>query len=576
MKSVQDILKLDFDARALSPRAWAALIIIALISTLPGFTTLPPIDRDESRYSQAARQMMETGDYIDIRFQDQNRYVKPVGIYWLQVVTATPLGGEDAPIWAHRLPSLFATIFVVGLTAWFGTRLGGAGVGLAAGILLAISMSASVDARMAKTDAVLMAATAVSMVALYFIVVRERAETLAFRGAPLAFWAATGVGLLVKGPIILIVSVPALIVLALWRRDLSFIKRLHVLPGIAVMLAVFLPWFVAIMIETQGEFWQDSIGHALMGKVAKGDDSHGAPPGYHTLLSFVTFWPGILLIALGAVAAWQRRSEPAVQFIVAWLLPFWIIYELVATKLPHYTLPVFPALALIAAFGLRDGVELARSRGVRIAHWIIVALFALVSILIGFLPFLLAGEMETTAPGTAWLGALAGIAVAGTGIYLALKPGFNRLPPLVLSTLGVYIFTFGAVLPNMDRFWLSRELKSEITALGGCTAPHLATIDYREPSLVFNFGTETLLGDEASVLAHLAENRSCGIAAIGQGDYVSFLEAAAQAGVPLKILGQVQGYNYTKGRNITLTILSHSESEYPVPATGNGATGNGA
>ena len=331
------------------------------------------------------------------------------------------------------------------------------------------------------------------------------------------------------------------------------------------MLAIFLPWFVAIMVKTQGEFWNDSIGHALMGKVAKGDDSHGAPPGYHTLLSFVTFWPGILLIALGAVAAWQRRGEAAVQFVVAWFLPFWIIYELVATKLPHYTLPVFPALALIAAFGLRDGVDLVKGKKIRIAHWIIVALFVVVSLLIGFLPFLLAGEMETTVPATAWLGALAGIAAAGTGIYLALKPGFNRLPPLILSALGVYIFTFGAVLPNMDRFWLSHELRAEIAAIGGCETPHLATIDYREPSLVFNFGTETLLGDEASVLAHLAENRSCGIAAIGERNYVAFLEAAETAGVPLKILGQVQGYNYTKGRNLTLTILSHAASDYPVP-----------
>jgi 4-amino-4-deoxy-L-arabinose transferase-like glycosyltransferase len=77
------------------------------LSFLPGFFSIPPIDRDEARFAQATKQMVESGDYIDIRFQDEVRYKKPVGIYWLQsgvVKAARALGFEQAltTIWLYR------------------------------------------------------------------------------------------------------------------------------------------------------------------------------------------------------------------------------------------------------------------------------------------------------------------------------------------------------------------------------------------------------------------------------------------------------------------------------------------
>src|SRR5271167_749270 len=65
-------------------RTAVLLIVFCLIAFLPGFFQIPPVDRDEARFAQATKQMIETGDYIDIKFQDETRYKKPVGIYWLQ------------------------------------------------------------------------------------------------------------------------------------------------------------------------------------------------------------------------------------------------------------------------------------------------------------------------------------------------------------------------------------------------------------------------------------------------------------------------------------------------------------
>src|SRR5438876_9967562 len=94
-------------------RAGAFLLVCGLLLFLPGFFTIAPIDRDEARFAQATKQMVETGDFVDIRFQDDVRYKKPVGIYWLQTVvveTASALGlpRPQARIWLYRIPSLLA------------------------------------------------------------------------------------------------------------------------------------------------------------------------------------------------------------------------------------------------------------------------------------------------------------------------------------------------------------------------------------------------------------------------------------------------------------------------------------
>ena len=101
---------IDFVA-ASHARAVAFLILCGLLLFLPGFFNIPPIDRDEARFAQATKQMVESGDFVDIRFQDEVRYKKPVGIYWMQSVaveTASALGLPRAQlrIWIYRIPSL--------------------------------------------------------------------------------------------------------------------------------------------------------------------------------------------------------------------------------------------------------------------------------------------------------------------------------------------------------------------------------------------------------------------------------------------------------------------------------------
>src|ERR1700686_2191996 len=96
-------------------RAAALLIVFGLFAFLPGFFQIPPVDRDEARFAQATKQMIETGDYVDIRFQDETRYKKPVGIYWLQAAVVEAAEAVGIPrarlrIGLYRIPSLIGAI----------------------------------------------------------------------------------------------------------------------------------------------------------------------------------------------------------------------------------------------------------------------------------------------------------------------------------------------------------------------------------------------------------------------------------------------------------------------------------
>ena len=105
----------------LARRPFALLALLGLILWLPGILGLPALDRDESRFAQSSRQMVESGDLVDIRFGHVPRYKKPIGIYWLQA-SATAIAASfthhDDRIWTYRLPSLLGAIAAAWLTVW--------------------------------------------------------------------------------------------------------------------------------------------------------------------------------------------------------------------------------------------------------------------------------------------------------------------------------------------------------------------------------------------------------------------------------------------------------------------------
>src|SRR4051794_17995273 len=336
-------------ATASHARAVAFLVLISLAAFLPGFFNIPPVDRDEARFAQATKQMIESGDYIDIRFQDEVRYKKPVGIYWLQagvVRAAEAIGVPQArsTIWLYRVPSLIGAIGAVLLTYWAALAFVTARGAFLAALMMATCALLNVEARLAKTDAMLLLCSVAAM----GVMARAYLTQSTGRDIPwshaLVLWTALAAGVLLKGPLILMVVGLAALALAIADRSANWLLRLRPLVGVLWILLLVLPWFIAIMGRAGESFFQESVGQDLLAKIFHGQETHGAPPGYYLLLFWVTFWPAAPLPAVAAPAVWRHRREPMLRFLLAWVMPCWIVFELVMTKLPHYVLPLYPAI----------------------------------------------------------------------------------------------------------------------------------------------------------------------------------------------------------------------------------------
>src|SRR5689334_777433 len=190
------------DQAAASHRAAVLLlVVVTLLAVLPGFFALPPIDRDEALFAQISKQMIETGNYVDIRFQEQDFYKKPAGINWLQagvVKAAVALGMPTAmnSIWVYRIPSLLGALAAVLLTYWAALGFVGRRPALLAGLMLAVSLMLGIQARLARTDEVLLAVFIAALGAMGRIYLAERQNPGSARGLgqPAIFWTAMAAG----------------------------------------------------------------------------------------------------------------------------------------------------------------------------------------------------------------------------------------------------------------------------------------------------------------------------------------------------------------------------------------------
>jgi len=538
----------------------ALLGVLCLAFYLPGQMSLPPIDRDEARFAQASKQMVETGDYTDIRFQEVPRHKKPIGIYWLQTLSVKAAGVVDA-IWPYRAVSWMAAMFAVVLSASLAARLFGPVPGLLAGVMLASCLLLNVEARMAKTDAMLL----FTIIAAQCLLARAYLDQQLSKFEAGLFWLAMGVGTLVKGPIILLAIGGTVVWLGLRDRSATWLTALYPKQGVVLYLLVVLPWLVAITIRSNGAFWSESVGQDLLAKAAGVQESHGGKPGYYLLTFFFTFWPWAFLLLPLVPFAWKQRKRPEVAYCLAAIIPFWLVFELFPTKLMHYTLPTFPFIAMLMAAMLCEGALPARA-SLRSALLALGAL--LVAVLALLLPFVPVGIGASASADGSLLAALTNsppsIAslLAAMGLVSLLVVAWRLLKnshparALLCFVVGlwlVYAASFGLLLPHLDAMWPSRAAANLIRPqIAACNGP-LLSVGYAEPSLVFQTSTNLRLREADAALSELVQP-SCALVLVdGQNKEkmeAGFTSLARQA----IVLGTVTGFNYAKGDPVTLTL----------------------
>lgn len=538
----------SFDRFIESRWAYAALAAMVFLLALPGLIAMPVMDRDEGRFAEASSEMLESGDFVVIRYHDDLRNKKPVAIHWLQAATVfLTSSAHDRDIGAFRLPSLFGAILAAMATMWAGSSLFNRRAAFIAAVIIGTCLLLTSEAHIAKTDAAQCGILTLGMAAL----ARMRAGH-GKHGMSILFWVCLGAGVMMKGVIAPLVMGTTIAALFLWERKYGWARPLLHWAGISLFCVITIPWYVAVQIATEGEFLFEAAAVDLGQKIVSAAEGHDGPPGMHTVALPVLFWPGTLLLVPGiwlAVSklrrmtgkgapasakggealAFDSKEAGAWRFLACWIVPSWIVFELAPTKLFHYTLPMYPAFALMAGAAadawFRTG-DWTRGR------WISLGLFLGISLLIALLasPWALAalradaaadfGPMladrvafEWTQAWNAtgigfWPAILIMAAAAGTAYAVWKKNPLGVLGGLLACSIAGGVLYRSVVLPNQSWILSTNAALSALTELcalpegssawekSGCEgrAPKIIrAISFAEPSLVFRLGNNIML-----------------------------------------------------------------------------------
>jgi 4-amino-4-deoxy-L-arabinose transferase-like glycosyltransferase len=538
-----------------SRRPFALLALLGLLLWLPGVLSIPALDRDESRFAQSSRQMVESGNWVDIRFGQVPRYKKPVGIYWLQAGAtelASLVTGRDDQIWTYRLPSLAGGIAAAWLTFWCALAVTQAEVALLAGLLMLGSVLLTAESTIATTDAVLLACALATQGVLVRLYRAARDETAPRPSSRLVMWgwAAAAAGILVKFPLVPGIGIATILGLVAWERKGDWLSGLKLARGLLLTLLLVSPWLIAIAIQSQGAFFQQSLGNDFAAKIAGGQESHGAWAGYYLLLSAACFWPSILFVLPGVVLGFARRAEPGIRFLLVWAASWWLIVEVVPTKLPHYVLAAYPPLAILAAIFILDPRPV---KGLAPARWIAIAQFvigaALFTAAILLAPDYFGGGASW--PDLAAAGAGATLAVAALVLAILRR----HLIAVALALGAMFVLAPGLtalVAPGLGQLWMSERLKAIVAAATKSGDPSPAIAGYQEPSLVFALGADVVLANGAG--AADAGARAGGLALIEDSDKGDFLARLAELQADTAPVGELSGFNYSRGRRQHVTV----------------------
>ncbi len=507
-------------------RGLAVALLVMLVLALPGFFTLPPIDRDEVLFSQASRQMLASGDFVDIHFGDAVRYKKPVGIYWLQSAAAAVTGQPDQ-IWSYRLISLLGALLAVGFTHATARLYLTPEASLLAAVALGASLMLGAEAHLAKTDAMLLASVAVGQ---YLLAKATRPGGLPFAQA-MGFWAVLAASTLIKGPIGPMVMGFTLTGHCLFSRSLQPLRNLRPLPGLALFVVLAAPWFISISTISHGAFWSASLGHDMFEKMASAKEQHGAPPGSYLAAMWLTFWPGAMPLAAALPVIWRGRHEAVVRFALLWLIPTWVVFEVTPTKLVHYTLPTYPALALLVAFAVQSG-------GLR-RLWPVALPGILPLVLLGALVWQ-AGLLGVAMPAGFWIGSVAVLASLGLILWAAKMGAVPLAGALAVAGLALNA-TIYPTLASIDPLWPARPLAALAATHPDCA---FSVAGYAEPSLVFMTNTRVQF-QSVDQIAQTFAKPSCQVVALPM----------AAAPPDLQMLGEVRGLDLGTGHKVDLAVV---------------------
>ena len=321
---------------------------------------MPLIDRDEPRFAEASREMIQRGEYVVPYFNDQPRLDKPPLTYWAQTVSYRIFGQND---FAARFPSGVAAALIALSISAFGLRIGGERVGWQAAIIFTLCLQTFIHAKAAVADmwlALFVSTAHWSGLELLRDGLANSPRQASHIKPQISHWwflfyISLALGFLAKGPI---AWVPLLTVAStiFYAPNSQLGPRFKFVRGILLMLAIVAAWGIPALIQTHGEFLRIGIGRHVIGRSLGAMEGHGwnSLGGYLLLLAFyfvtvfVSFFPWSIKLPALLKRLWRERDNVD-RYLLSGIAIIFIIFSLIKTKLPHYTLPAFGLLALLLA-----------------------------------------------------------------------------------------------------------------------------------------------------------------------------------------------------------------------------------
>ncbi len=529
--------------------AAAVLLVLALVSYLPGVIALPPVDRTEIVYAGGSRAMLERGDTIDAQFKGERVAFRPIGIYWLQIASGKLFGpGAWNSIATYRIPSLLGGVLAV-LAAWWllGPLLGAGGALIAAG-LFAVTPIVALQAQLSIPEGpLLLAATLAQLTLLRVYCANEIDRTF---GLALLFWAAQGFGILINALAVPILSLSTIIALLIFDRRFGWLMRLRPLVGVTLMVLIAAPWIIVRTHLDGGVPFSTLTWSELLRALGGAQDMKWkAAPLTFTLALVLGFMPGALLLVPLIKELWTNRAFALQRFLFCWLAGYLAYLELIASKPALYTVQaMFPAAAAAAALSLeRDGRLEIPPFMLRLPAWFVA--IGMVAIFAGVL------LLTRTPPDTAVVVGAAAVVILFT---LAAQAARDNLAATWVATsiVGFALFlgvTFGVLLPHIKMAWPAPRIAEAIAPFKRCVKGPVRIVGFREPSGVFVLGRDSEAGPQS--IADQIANKQDGIVVVEDRWHADVTKALTERGAIMPPrAGCVEAFNVMRGCPLTFSI----------------------
>ncbi|MBP7088380.1 MAG: glycosyltransferase family 39 protein [Candidatus Omnitrophica bacterium] len=494
-------------------------VIISLSTVLffSGNDKLTFFERSEPRFAQTAREMLETGDYVVPRFNSQYHFKKPAFFYWLLTISYRIFGINEFS--ARFWPALFGVANCL-LIFFLAKLLFDKTTAFISALIFMTSSQVYINAKFCTTDNILLFFITAALFSFYFIYQKGKS-----RIAHLIFYASLSLSVLTKGPVGLVIVLFTIFIFIIYSKKKSVVKDLQIVKGLLIFILITFPWLILVYLKTDGLFFKVAIGHEFIERCFKTFQHHSGSPIYYLKVLLIRFFPWICFLPLVLVRILRDRNIvlPQIKLLLIWAIVPIVLFTFIATKLPHYVLPLYPPMVLLMGFFFKDIIDNKTFLWKGFTGKISLSLYILLSVfIIVFLPIIFYKlSLSRIVMPAIFISAILLFSLMIGLVFFTLK---NNIFGFIAIFLGIYLglalIPF-LVYPVFNKYNVSKPL-ADIVNNYHQAGDIKAVYSFREPNLIFYLKGNVLILKKKEQLASLLSGQSKFYCILPYKDYLNF------------------------------------------------------